>query len=103
MERQKDFFNVDYNLDNWKWGFTSISEMRKDLDELEKLGATHIDIDTYESYGCAYLEIGVKSERFETDEEFELRKAKEIDKDRAIRQKELEQLKKLQDKYLKQN
>ena len=42
MKKQVKQFDVDFNFD-WTYGI-KISELRADLDELEKLGATHIDI-----------------------------------------------------------
>jgi hypothetical protein len=44
-----------------------LSKIKKDIEELEKLGVTHLDIDTYESYGCVSIEIEAINERLETN------------------------------------
>lgn len=76
-----------------------ISQIRKDLDELEKLGATHVEIEASVYYDSGRLEINAISERIETDEEFEQRK-KEIEfRQEQIRQNELKQLELLKTKY----
>ncbi len=97
IEKLKKQFKVDYSLD-WEYGI-EITKLREDLDALEKLGATHIDIEPYNSYDCAYVEIEAKCERFETDQEFENRVAELKRREQAIKNRELEQLEKLKLKY----
>ena len=58
-------FPVPFNF-NWEYG-VSIKQIREDLDELEKLGVTRIDIQTYEKYGDSYINIEAFSNREETD------------------------------------
>lgn len=55
----------------FNWGFRmSIAKLREDLDELEELGATHVDIETEISFGDPELKIQAIHERLETDEEY---------------------------------
>ncbi|MCK9416002.1 hypothetical protein M0Q97_05015 [Candidatus Dojkabacteria bacterium] len=97
MKKEVRQFKVNYLLE---WGYgVEISQIRKDLDELEKLGATHVEIEASVYYDSATLEINAISERIETDEEFEQRK-KEIEfRQEQIRQNELKQLEQLKSKY----
>jgi hypothetical protein len=61
---------IDYELD-WANGRIAISKLRADLDAVEKLGATYIEINSIESYGNAYVDINAYIIRIETDEEFD--------------------------------
>ena len=97
MEKQTKQFNVDYDL-RWEYGIT-ISKLRQDLDELEKLGATHIDIDVSVSYDCANITIEAKCERLETDEEFEKRTNAIKQSEASVKQRELNELNRLKQKY----
>lgn len=90
---------VDYSLD-WTYG-VSIERIRKDLDELEKLGATIIDIEPYDSYGSACVSFEAHIERLETDEEYSKRVERENNMKKQTEMKELELLKKLKEKYEK--
>lgn len=67
MEKIIRNFKVDYSLD-WTYGI-EISKLRADLNELEKLGATHVEIEPYNSYDSAYVDIDAYANRLETDEE----------------------------------
>lgn len=64
-------FDVDYVLD-WTYE-VSIDDIRKDLDKLEQLGATHIEINSELEYDSAYTSIKAISRRLETDEELNKR------------------------------
>ena len=97
IKKIKKQFEVDYQLD-WTWGI-EITKLREDLDALEKLGATHVDIESYERYGCSYIEIGAKCERFETDQEFERRINGIKMREQEIKNRELAELEKLKIKY----
>ena len=89
MKKQKRQFKIDYDLD-WEYG-VKISKLREDLDAIEKLGAKWIDIDAeYVIPVC---------ERIETDAEYNERIADELAKIGYTKQKELNQLKYLKDKY----
>jgi hypothetical protein len=71
----------------------------KQAEELEKLGATHIEIEPYQEYDCAYVHIEPYCRRLETDDEFNERI--NLKKRREEHQKiiDLEQLEKLKSKY----
>jgi hypothetical protein len=98
-QRVKRNFKVDYNLD---WAYSvKISQLREDLDALEKLGVTHVDIEASERYGCAYLDIEAFATRMETEEECKERLSELKRRDDEIKRRDLEQLQKLQDKYKK--
>jgi hypothetical protein len=97
MKHTKDI-EIDFYPD-WRYDEPSIAQMRKDLDEAEKLGATHVSIDCYSSYDSCSLEINFICRREETDEEYASRiKAEEFDRER-IKQHELAQLEALKKKY----
>ncbi len=97
MEKLKKQFKVDYSLE-WTYG-VEITKLREDLDALEKLGATHVNIDSYESYGCSYIEIEAKCERFETDQEFENRISEIKRREQVKKNRELAEFEKLKLKY----
>lgn len=98
-QRVKRNFKVNYNLD---WDYSvELSKLREDLDALEKLGATHVNIEASESYGSAYLEIEAFANRMETEEEYKERLAKTKDREDRVKARDLAQLKKLQDMYKK--
>jgi len=97
MEREVRQFKVDYDLD-WLYE-VKISKLREDLDAIEKLGATHVIIESGASYDCPYTTIEAVSEHLETDEEFSIR-VKEIEQIQSeIKRKELEQFSQLKMKY----
>lgn len=97
MEKQEQDFKLNYSLE-WTYG-VEISQLKKDIEELEKLGATHVNIEHGISYDCSYVEIDAICRRIETDEEFEQRK-KEFDaRQEQNRQRELKQLAELKSKY----
>ena len=71
MTKLKKKFEVYYSIE-WAHGI-EITKLRDDLDALEKLGATHIEMDSYESEDYCHIEIRATCERFETDQEFDTR------------------------------
>lgn len=94
MEKQVIRENIGYNFD---WSDTnSIESIREDLDNLEKKGATHVEIEVYEHslYCQAYSE-----RRLETDTEQAERLR--MEQERAERQKErdLKQYEIIKSKY----
>ena len=97
MEKQEQDFKINYPLD-WTYGI-EISQLKKDIEELEKLGATHIDIEHGSTYGCSYIEINAICRRLETDEEYEQRKREEEVRMERRKQLELKQLADLKAKY----
>lgn len=97
MEKEVREFVIPYTL-NWEWS-VSLSKIRHDLDELEKLGATHVNIEAGESYGNAYISIQSVCERMETDEEFEIRKESERVRLEGIKEQELAYFNRIKEKY----
>jgi hypothetical protein len=98
MEKEVRRFKVDYLLD-WEYG-VEISKLRADLDAIEALGATHVEIESgIRYYDYPYVTIEPISEHLETDEEFKSR-VEEVEKKQCeIKRIELEQLEKLKSKY----
>ena len=97
MEKLEQDFEINYSLD---WAYdVSIEQLKKDIEELEKLGATHVNIEPFISYDCAYVEINAICRRIETDEEFEQRKKEVEARQEQHRQRELKQLAELKAKY----
>lgn len=97
MEKQEQDFTINYSLD-WIYG-VEISQLKKDIEELEKLGATHVNIEPGISYDCSYVEIDAICRRIETDEEFEQRKKEVEARQEQRKQQELKQLADLKAKY----
>ena len=97
MEKQVRRFKVKFDLD-WEYG-VEISKLREDLDAIEKLGATHVEIEAYTSYDCAGVTIECFVDRYETDEECLERTEKQTARENSIKLNELEQLKRLKAKY----
>lgn len=97
MEKEVRRFKVDYYL-HWTYG-VELSQIKKDIEELEKLGATNVEIEPYTEYDCSYVTIEAYCNRIETDEEFEQRK-KEVEAFKEQeKQRELKQLEELKKKY----
>lgn len=97
MEKEIRVFEVDYSLD-WEYS-VEISKIRADLDAIEALGATHVEINSSTRYDCDYVTIKPVSEHLETDEEFKAR-VKEVEQRQSeIKMRELELLEKLKSKY----
>ena len=97
MEKEVRRFKVDYSLD---WGYgVEISKLRADLDAIEVLGATHVEVESGISYDCSYVTIEPVSEHLETDEEFKARVEEAEKRQSEIKRRELEQLEKLKSKY----
>jgi len=97
MEKQEQEFKLNYTLD-WTYG-VSIEQLKKDIEELEKIGATHVNIEHGISYDCSYVEIDAICRRIETDEEFEQRKKEFETRQEQYRQRDLRQLADLKAKY----
>ena len=97
MKKQVKRFEVPFIFD-WTYGVT-IEKLRKDLDELEKLGVKEIDIKTAENWGSTSVTINAFIEREETDEEFEKRVNEEKQWQEEIKRRDLQQLEQLKSKY----
>ena len=88
-----------YHSLHWTHG-VSIIKVREDLDIIEKLGATHINIDYGAHHGDdSYCDIDAVCERLETDEECSERLAEIQRREDMRKESELSQLKKLRLKY----
>ena len=97
MAKEVRSFKIDYPLD---WSYSvEIKKLREDLEAIEKLGATHVEIEPWENYGSASVTICSISERMETDEEFIARELKEKHRQEEIKQRELKELERLKSKY----
>ena len=88
---------VNHNF-NWCWE-NEISQIKKDIEELEKLGATSISIEPYIEDDCSSVSIRATYEREETDEELEIRLSQTSLREQRIRQQELVLLAELKRKY----
>jgi hypothetical protein len=88
---------LDYCL-NWEYGI-EISKLKKDIEEIEKLGATHVNIDSAIIYDDSYVIIDPICRRLETDEEFKTRKTISELSLKENRERELRQLEILKAKY----
>ena len=97
MEKIEITAKVNYHFD-WS-NKTRISQIREDLDALEKLGATYINIDPISTYGEAYVEMTSFCQRFETDQEYEDRLELKEKLSESNKQKELDTLARLKAKY----
>lgn len=85
----------------WAYGI-SISQIREELDILEKKGATDINISLHSDYnGGSYIDIAASKKRLETDEEFKNRTQKEATNKHLQEQGELKLLAELKAKYEK--
>jgi hypothetical protein len=60
---------IDYGFHDWKYN-VEINKIREDLDKLEKLGVTHIEITEWDDS----VSIVAVQERLETDEEYKKRR-----------------------------
>lgn len=97
MKKQKIKVNSNYSLE-WIYGVT-IEQIRKDCDELEKLGVTTIEIEPEDSYGSCSVSFESYIERLETTEEYEKRIVAEAERKDAQRKRDLETLRQLKEKY----
>ena len=96
MEKQIKQIELSYCL-AWN-GLTEISEIEKDIEEIKKMGATHVEIGAFDEHRVYVAAI---CEREETDEEFERRKFQEKLEAEKERQRELALLNELKLKYEK--
>lgn len=97
MKKEIRRFKVPFYI-NWDYGIT-VEQIRKDLDELEKLGAKEIDINAAEEYGSVSVTIEAFSKREETDEEFEERINQQKQRQEEIKARDLLILERIKLKY----
>lgn len=97
---EKQIIDVVINP-NLEWGYgIELQKLKKDIELLEQLGVTHVEISADDYYGCATLEIKAICRRLETDEEYDQRIIKERDELLKRERYELELFEKLKKKYL---
>lgn len=97
MNKKEKTIKIKYYFD-WTYG-VEIKQIREDLYNLEKLGATHIYLDYGLCYDDAYLNIDAYYTRLETDEEYEMRMRETKAKEDLEKQRELNLLENLKKKY----
>ena len=97
MKKKLRIFDIKYNL-NWSYS-VSIEKMKKDLIALEKMGATHISIEPYETFGEAEVHIEAEARRIETDEEYNQRILEEQKKEVINKQYEIRTFNRIKAKY----
>lgn len=97
MEKEVRRFKVDFDF-NWTYG-VEIKKIKEDLDTLEKMGVTEIEIEAEENWGSVSVTIGAYINRLETDDEYKTRIDKENQRQEEIKRRELAELEKLKSKY----
>lgn len=97
MQKQVRDFDVQFSFD-WTYGI-ELSRLKEDLEALEKLGATHVEIEPYTEYDCSYVSIKAICRREETDEEMQRRVKEEQARQDEYKRRDLEQLEHLKAKY----
>lgn len=97
MKKQVRRFNVPFDFD-WTDG-VEIKKIKEDLNELEKLGATTIDIEPQEFYGSLGVGIEAYFSRLETDEECKSRINGEERHKEYLKQRDLKELERIKSKY----
>lgn len=97
MKNKLRIFDVKYNL-NWSYS-VSIEQIKKDLIALENMGATHISIEPYETFGEADVQIEAEARRLETDEEYNERILEEQERELINKQQDLRMFNRIKAKY----
>ena len=97
MKKLKRIFDVKYDL-SWTCG-VELSQLREDIDAIEKLGATSVNIEIVSEYGNDYVSAKAFALREETDEECIERIQQQAKSAEKFKQMELAQLEILKLKY----
>ena len=97
MEKQIRRFKVNFDF-NWTYG-VEIKKLKEDLETLEKLGVTEIEIEAEDNWGSPSVTIEAFAERLETDEEAKERIRMKEQTKKSFEQMELEQYERLKAKY----
>lgn len=97
MEKQIRRFKVNFDFD-WTYG-VEIKKLKEDLETLEKLGVTEIEIEAEDNWGSPSVTIEAFAERLETDDEFKERIRMKEQTKKSFEQMELEEYKRLKAKY----
>lgn len=95
----KKIIKIDGNTTNEFSGYNKISYLEDYLEEIKALGYTHINIIADDGY--EEVEFVPYKERFETDEEYEIRIPREACLKKLDEINELKELKRLKEKYEK--
>ena len=98
MKKIERDFRIGFSFIDWEYR-VEISKLKSDIEELEKLGATHVDIRAETDYNDSILNINAFSRREETDNEYEIRINEEQKIKDSFEKQELEYLEKLKSKY----
>ena len=96
MNKQIRDFKVNFEID-WR-SEIEIIKMKQDLEKLEKLGATHLEINPPE-YEGSFVQIKAISRRIETDEEYNERIKKMNAENEHQKKMDLYLFEKLKTKY----
>ena len=99
MEKTLKRIPLDYDF---SWLITNgieIKQIKEDIIELEKLGATHIEIEGWVDDSGTGIEVTAILERIETDEELTSRILRADKWKEDVKRKELDQLARLKLKY----
>ena len=99
MEKITKVEKVDNCLE-WTYG-VPLSQIKDDIEKLEKQGITHINIEIVDYYENQHISIETEIQRLETDEEFEERSNKENAKLKIIEARELAEFERLKKKFEK--
>ena len=97
MEKITKVEKVDNCLE-WTYG-VPLSQIKDDIEKLEKKGITHINIELSDYYGSQCISIETEIQRLETDEEFEERNNIEKKKLKIIEARELAEFERLKKKF----
>ena len=97
MEKQIRRFKVNFDFD-WTYG-VELKKLKEDLETLEKLGVTEIEIEAEDNWGSPSVTIEAFTKRLETDEEFSERIRMKEQTKKSFEQMELEQYERLKAKY----
>jgi len=99
MKKIKRNFEVDFYFD-WTYGVT-LEKIKKDMESLERLGVTSIDIESDDYFGSTSVSIKAIRNRIETDEECKERTAREQAARKIAEQREMDQFNRLKAKFEK--
>lgn len=89
--------DTGYSFD-WEYS-VPISKIREDIDDMEKRGITHINIELSENYGSYSISMKAEIHRLETDEEYEERTMCEAYKLKTNEARELAEYERLKKKF----
>lgn len=97
MKRIHKIVDTGYYFD-WEYA-VPISKIREDIDEMEKRGVTHVNIELFDQYGGNGISMKAEIHRLETDEEYEERTMCEAYKLKTNEARELAEYERLKKKF----